>query len=231
MKQTKKRSYLTELRVRAREYEHYNINAVQDSWLIRFQKEILLYVVSFILVFLLKSGFNTDFISFLSTVLSILIGLFLTSLVFALDKFYKPIEGKIEDYGITLSKNGNCHDYKLSLKNLVDVTSRQKLWNNQAYNYVKKFTFLTGHNIVLSIYTLLLLSLSSLFPTFMGEDITDYSVCFNSIGWTEITDFCYILLLVFQRFLIIYWTLRVFRNTLFVISSMVNFMTAQLDRT
>jgi len=230
MKQSKKRSYLKELRIKAGEYEHYNINAVRDSWVIRIKNELILYILSATLVILLNKGFDSKFITFLSTVLSILIGLFLTSLIFALDKFYKPIEDKIEDYELTISKEDYSKDYRLSIKQLVDLNSRQKLWNNQAYNYVKKFTFLTGHNIVLSIYTLLLLSLSTLFADFMANDIYNYSICFKHIDLNTIINFLIVFCLVIQRFLVIFWFLKIFRNTLFVISSMVNFMTTKIER-
>lgn len=230
MKQSKKRSYLKELRIKAGEYEHYNINAIKDSWVIRIRKELILYVLSGALVLLLNNGFDSKFVTFLSTVLSILIGLFLTSLVFALDKFYKPIEEKIEDYEVSISKEDYIKDYKLSVKRLFDLNSRQKLWNNQAYNYVKKFTFLTGNNIVLSIYTLLLLSLSTLFVDFMETNIYGYSINLKSIDINTIINFLIVICLVIQRFFVVFWSLKIFRNTLFVISSMVNFMTAKMDR-
>jgi len=230
-KQHKKQSFLKDLKTKAKEYESFDINARKEqSFWKRNQRSGILFFVSSALVCFLDKGFNQDFISFSSTVLSILIGLFITALIFALDKFYEPIEENVRDLDIIITESEETKDYKMSIKNVLDLNSQKKLWNIQAYNFIKKFTYLTGYNIVLSIYTLLLLSLNTLFSNLMQANIYDYHFDIVFIDIESIGNLFIVIFLIIQRFLVIYWILKIFSNTLFVISSMVNFMTAKIDR-
>ena len=56
--------------------------------------------------------------------------------------------------------------------------------------------------------------------------ILDYKL----IGWENLILFVLVIFVVLQRFLVIYWILSVMYNTVFVVSSMVNFMIIKIDR-
>lgn len=130
--------YLINLRAEAHRFERTDINNyVSKTFWGRNQRRIICLVPSLGLFFLLAEGFTSDFVSYASTALSILIGLFTTAIIFILDKYY-PIS--------------NEHP-----------NSQQKLWDKQAFNYTKQFAFITGYNIVLCVYALVLLSFSALF--------------------------------------------------------------------
>ena len=53
----------------------------------------------------LPAGYNNDFLQLGASILAILIGLFLTALVFALDKFYIPPRKKDGDYRVETTEN------------------------------------------------------------------------------------------------------------------------------
>lgn len=201
--------YLKILKRQASQFERTNINNVVDtSFLAKYLVKTVFISISLILVFLLKNGFSSSFVSYISSVLSILVGLFITALIFSFDKFYEP--GKEEN-----------------------PNSRIKLWETQAYNYAKKFAYITSYTIVLSIFTLVLTSLSALFEKETQLNFFELSFCsecisFGEFGWLKL--FANALLVAIQRFFVLYWLLRIMYNTLFIVGSMVQYMTAKIDR-
>ena len=131
--------YLRILRKEASRFERTDINNnVDETFRAKYFVKIFFSIVAIILVFLLKNGFGESFVSYVSSVLSILVGLFITALIFSFDKFYEP-------------------------NNEENPNSRIKLWETQAHNYAKKFAYITSYTIVLSIFTLVLLAVSALF--------------------------------------------------------------------
>jgi hypothetical protein len=156
------------------------------------------------LFFLLTEGFSSDFVSYASTALSILIGLFTTAIIFILDK-YQPISNKRPN-------------------------SRQKLWDTQAYNYTKQFAFITGYNIVLCIYALVLLSFSALFKDFFNINIFQYIVNLKEINIESMRNLLFVTLVVIQRLVVLYWLASIVYNTLYAISSMVKYMVVKIER-
>lgn len=201
--------YLKILKGEASRFERTDINnKVDKSFKAKYLVKIVFAIISAGLVFLLKNGFNDSFVSYISSVLSILVGLFITALIFSFDKFYEP------------SKEENPN-------------SRIKLWEKQAYNYAKKFAYITSYTIVLSIFTLVLLVLSALFKKETQLNIFELSFCIDCIG---IHDFSWLklfgisLFVTIQRFFVLYWLLRIMYNTLFIVSSMVQYMTTKIDR-
>lgn len=197
------------LKKEASRFERTDINnKVDESFLAKYLVKILFSGISIILVLLLKDGFSESFISFVSSVLSILVGLFITALIFSFDKFYEPSGKENPD-------------------------SRIKLWDTQAYNYAKKFAFITSYTIVLSIFTLVLLVVNTLFQkeTQMNVfELTFCSDCMRKMTVLPLKNFAKALFVVVQRFLVLYWLLKIMYNTLFIVSSMVQYMTAKIDR-
>lgn len=197
--------YLKLLRQEASRFERTNINdEVDNRFTSKYLIKIVFLLISGILFYLLNNGFSESFISFVSSVLSILVGLFITALIFSFDKFYEPIDSENPD-------------------------SRIKLWEKQAFNYAKTFAYITSYTIVLSIFTLVFLAVSALFPKETGLDIFKLSFGIDCINSLKIFTLASLVLI--QRILVIYWLLRITYNTLFIVSSMVQYMTTKIDRT
>jgi len=198
--------YLSELRSNANRFERTDINGKEDnSFLGRNFRRFFCLTISIVLVLSLNRGFSTIFISYASTVLAILIGLFINALIFSFDKFYeKP------------NSNG--------------INSMQKVWDTQSYNYSKQFAYITGYNIVLSIFTIISLSLCTLFETLMKVDIYSYHFDFKLVNLQSVGNFLFILFALVQRVLIFYWISSIMYKTLFVVSSMIKYMSVKIDR-
>ena len=201
--------YLKVLRNEASRFERTDINnKVENGFRAKYLVKIVFASISGGLVFLLKNGFSELFISFVSSVLSILVGLFITALIFSFDKFYEPSNSENPD-------------------------SRIKLWEKQAYNYAKKFAYITSYTIVLSIFTLVLLAISALFLNETQLNIIELKFCFSCIEFQYFNALKLFGLATFniiQRFLVTYWLLKIMYNTLFIVSSMVQYMTTKIDR-
>lgn len=189
----------------AHRFERTDINNnVSISFWGRNQRRIICLVPSLILLFLLDEGFNSDFVAYASTALSILIGLFTTAIIFILDK-YQPL-------------------------NIQNPNSKEKLWDTQAYNYTKQFAYITGYNIVLCVFALVLLSFSALFKDFFNINIFQYSLNLKEIGVDAICNFLIVTLVVVQRLFVLYWLANIVYNTLYAISSMVKYMVVKIER-
>jgi len=197
--------YLKDLRTDAHRFERTDINNnVSSSFWGRNQRRIICFIPSIVLLLLLKEGFNLDFVAYASTALSILIGLFTTAIIFILDK-----------YQVIGTESAN---------------SREKLWNKQAFNYTKQFAYITGYNIVLCVFALVLLSLSALFKELFSTDIYQYTLELKNIDRKAICNCGVVMLIVIQRILVLYWLACIVYNTLYVISSMVKYMIVKIER-
>lgn len=198
--------YLIELRYKAIRFERIDINGKSsDNWFINNQRRIICSLVAIMLTSLLPEGFNEQFISYSSTILSILIGLFITAMIFSFDKFYTKIDRE-------------------------KANANEKLWDTQAYNYSMQFAYITGYNIVLSIFTLAVLSLSVFFDVIMSINVWNYHFEFENISLDTFFNFVGLSLLLLQRFVVLYWIACIMYNTLFLVSSMVQYMTVKIDR-
>lgn len=201
--------YLKILRKEASRFERTDINnKVDETFRAKYLVKISFAIISIILVFLLKNGFGENFVSYVSSVLSILVGLFITALIFSFDKFYEP-------------------------SNEENPNSRIKLWETQAHNYAKKFAYITSYTIVLSIFTLVLLAVSALFEKATQLNVFNLSFCLECISnkdFHSLKLFGIALFVAVQRFLVLYWLLKIMYNTLFIVSSMVQYMTTKIDR-
>lgn len=205
-------TYLNDLRKKALYYSRVDINGkMHESFFDKYLSRIICLVISIGTLLFLKGGFNSDFISYASSMLSIFVGLFITALIFSFDKFYKT-EGS--------EKIENSEDL---------LNSKQAVWEKQAFNYSKQFGYIVGYNIILCIFTLILLSLSFLFNDLMSVDFNEYSLT-TKLTYDTLMNFGKLVIVGLQRFFVIFWILLIMYNTLFVVSSMVKFMMVKLDR-
>lgn len=198
-------TYLKKLRKNSKELERKDINGKETAgFFSRNMRSIISLTISFSFVFGYGQGFSELFISYVSAILSILIGLFLTVLIFAFDKFYTKVD-------------------------LNTASSWKVLKSKQGFNFVKQFSYLTGYNIVLSIFTLIILSCSTLFKELMDINIYNYSIDISGVGIDEVLNLLLVAGVIIQRFLIIYWITSITYNTLYVVSSMVEFMVIKIS--
>jgi|SRR5690554_1731352 len=199
--------YTKLLKKKAIEYEQKDINGKTSvNFKDRYARKLISFGMALTLLFLIKTGFSEVFISYVATILSIFIGLFITALIFSFDKFYVK-------------------------KNLTKANAQEKVVDIQSFNFSKQFSFVTGYNIILSIATLVLLSINTLFPEISSINIFEYYLNFNNIKINEILNFIQILFVYIQRFLVLYWLTSIVYLTMFIISSMVNYMSLKMDET
>lgn len=198
--------YTKLLKKKAIEYEQKDINGKTSvGFRERYARKLISSIVALILIVLLKTGFSDTFISYVSTILSIFIGLFITALIFSFDKFYVK-------------------------KDLTKANAQEKLMDVQSFNFSKQFSYVTGYNIILSIFTLVLLSINTLFPEISSINIFQYELNFSEIKTEYICNFIQISFIYVQRFLVLYWLSSIIYLTIFIISSMVNYMSLKIDR-
>ena len=198
--------YLVELRKEANRLKRTDINnKVDDTFYAKYFKMIIFLIICGISIIILNKGYNKEFLGYISSILSILVGLFITALIFSFDKFYDPIQ----------EENPN---------------SRTKLWDKQDYNYSKKFSYITAYTIVLSIFTLVMLVPNILFESFINLDLNSLTLQTKEISANSIKLFLKAFLIIIQRFIIAYWLLEILYNTLFIVSSMVQYMSTKIDR-
>ncbi|MDR0606668.1 MAG: hypothetical protein LBG80_20545 [Bacteroidales bacterium] len=199
-------NYVNQLRNKALELERRDINNKEaTSFLEKYQRRLICIIPSVLLAWFLKEGFPSSFVEYVSNALSILIGLFSTAIIFSFDKFYDK-------------------------KDLTNASSVEKLIDVQSYNYTKQFTYITGYSIILCLFALVFLSFSSLFSELANINIYNYKLDFHNITIKKIKYFFVIPAVILQRFLVLYWLSSIIYNTLFVIGSLVKYMTLKMDR-
>lgn len=230
--QLKLSKYLRELRKNAKRFERTDINDKEDkSFWGRNLRRVICIIVSIGFVWHLKEGFTQNFVSYASSVLSILIGLFITAIIFSFDKFYhkENIDEKVYEVNVDDTTTNTTKDYVLSTKEIIRSNSKKALWNKQSHTYSKQFAFITGYNIVLCVFTIVVLSFNTLFEKTMATNLHDYHFDFTSLSKETLLNFLVGSLVAIQRFFVLYWITSVVYNTLFIVSSMVNFMTVKID--
>lgn len=200
--------YITNIKKNALKFEKTDLNGVVYQYFVkRHLRKIFSVIASILIIYYLQSGFNSDFIQYTSTILSIFIGLFATALIFSFDRFYQKTEKKI----------------------LEKASAKKVLYQKKSYNYSKKFSYITGYNIILSIFSIALLLLSVLFKDFLSINFFEYDFVFKDFKIEYFITFFKLSIIFLQRFLVLYWLFSIFYFTLFLVSSLVIFMTEKYD--
>jgi hypothetical protein len=200
--------YIANIKKKALKFESLDINGnLYESLFKRHLRKFLSVIVSVLIIFHLKDGFRSDFIQYATTILSIFIGLFATALIFSFDRFYK----------------------KMNDKELEKASATLKLYQIKSYNFSKKFAYITGYNILLSIISIALLLLSVLFTDFFSINVCDYELVYNNLNIKHLKNLFSLIIIISQRFIVLYWLFSIFYFTLFLVSSLVIFMTEKSD--
>lgn len=228
MKPNIEHSFIHFVYSKARESETLDINNKRKSFVYRNGRYLLALPLSIIILLTLPAGYNNEFLQLGASVIAIFIGLFLTALVFALDKFYIPRKKKGKDYKLDLTENGQSRNVEVSIDEILFENAQEKNWHKQSLYYVQKFNVLVGKSVLVGIWALALISINVLYFEFFRVDIADYT--FVPITIPSILTFGKILFIIIVRFLICYYMIEVFYNTIRIISSMVNFMSVRIKR-
>ncbi len=228
MSPNKHSSFICFVYSKARESETLDINNRRKPFIRRNGRLLLSYLLSLIVLLTLPAGYNNDFLQLGASILAILIGLFLTALVFALDKFYIPPKKKDGDYRLETTENDQTRSIELSVEEIVYENAQEKLWQKQSLYYVQKFNVLVGKNVIVGIWALALICTYVMYYNFFSVSLEDYS--FVEITLPSIFLFLKLLLVVAARFFISYFLIEMFYNTVRIISSMVNFMSIRIQR-
>ncbi len=228
MRSNKNRSFIYFVYSKARESETLDINNRRRPFFQRNGRLLLSYPLSFIVLLTLPAGYNNDFLQLGASILAILIGLFLTALVFALDKFYIPSKKKSGDFKLDLKENNQTRNIELSINEIVFENAREKLWQKQSFYFVQKFNVLVGKSVIVGIWALAMICIYVMFSKFFAVNIWDFT--FVTITFSSIITFLKLLLIIAVRFLICYYMIEMFYNTIRIISSMVNFMSVRIQK-
>lgn len=228
MRPDKHSSFICFVYSKARESETLDINNRRKPFIRRNGRLLLSYPLSFIVLLTLPAGYNNDFLQLGASILAILIGLFLTALVFALDKFYIPPKKKDGDYRLETTENDQTRSIEISVEEIVYENAQEKLWQKQSLYYVQQFNVLVGKNVIVGIWALALICTYVMYYNFFSVSLDDYS--FVEITLPSIFLFLKLLLIIAGRFFICYFLIEMFYNTVRIISSMVNFMSIRIQR-
>ena len=228
MRPDKHSSFICFVYSKARESETLDINNRRKPFIRRNGRLLLSYPLSFIVLLTLPAGYNNDFLQLGASILAILIGLFLTALVFALDKFYIPPKKKDGDYRLETTENDQTRSIEISVEEIVYENAQEKLWQKQSLYYVQQFNVLVGKNVIVGIWALALICTYVMYYNFFSVSLDDYA--FVEITLPSIFLFLKLLLIIAGRFFICYFLIEMFYNTVRIISSMVNFMSIRIQR-
>lgn len=228
MSPNKQSSFICFVYSKARESETLDINNRRKPFIRRNGRLLLSYPLSFIVLLTLPAGYNNDFLQLGASILAILIGLFLTALVFALDKFYIPPRKKDGDYRVETTENDQTRSIEISVEEIKYENALEKLWQKQSLYYVQQFNVLVGKNVIVGIWALALICTYVMYYNFFSVRLDDYS--FVEITLPSIFLFLKLLLIIAGRFFICYFLIEMFYNTVRIISSMVNFMSIRIQR-
>ena len=127
-----------------------------------------------------------------------------------------------------LKENNQTRNFELSINEIVYENAREKLWQKQSFYYVQKFNVLVGKSVIVGIWALVMICLYVMFFRFFATNIWDFT--FVTITISSIMTFLKLLLISAVRFLISYYMIEMFYNTIRIISSMVNFMSIRVQR-
>ena len=213
---------------KARESETLDINNNRKSFVHRNGRLLLAYPLSVLVLLTLPTGYNNEFLLLGASILAIFIGLFLTALVFALDKFYIPPKKKSGDYKLDLTENEQIRNIEISIDEIVFENAREKLWHRQSLYYVQNFNVLVGKSVIVGIWALALICINMMYFNSFNVNVADYS--FVPLTLSSLLTFFKLLLIIAIRFLICFYMIEVFYNTIRIISSMVNFMSVRIKK-
>lgn len=200
--------YLGRLISDGHKWQNIDINGFESKPKFYFsQVQFIFILLAIVSLFLLKKGFNKDFIGYIIASLSIFVGLFLTLILTVFDKFQKIDFGK------------------------PNLSEKERTILIQRKNFFKQFTALTSYSILLSITCIFLLSLSLLTDS-LNRDIFEFEFIdsIKNIDFKSILLGVYACLIIIYRFLIIYFFFDFLFMVLYGLTSIYNYIALEYDK-
>lgn len=178
------------------------------------QRSIMVYHIFFLFisvlcVIFLPNGLNEEFIDYIKDIFAIFIGFFVTALALIYDK-------------LNISKIPSQKD-KDNMPVEDRPTSKDILRMKQEHNYVIRFFYSIGFNILYATLTLLLLIPIIFWKKFFSLNILEYQIVGNLeyLNKESILLGCHIVLLFIYRLLLILLIVKVFFYTVYMITSLL----------
>lgn len=170
---------------------------------------IFFLFISFLCVIFLPKGVNESFIDYIKDIFAIFVGFFLTALTLIYDKL-----------NISKIPSQDAKDRMLA-KNR--PTSEDILRMKQEHNYVIRFFYSIGFNILFATLTLLLLIPIIFWKEFFTLDISKYQFInyLSDINKESILLGGHIVFLFIYRLIIIFLIVKVFFYTVYMITSLL----------
>lgn len=170
---------------------------------------IFFLFISFLCVIFLPKGVNESFIDYIKDIFAIFVGFFLTALTLIYDKL-----------NISKIPSQDAKDRMLA-KNR--PTSEDILRMKQEHNYVIRFFYSIGFNILFATLTLLLLIPIIFWKEFFTLDISKYQFInyLSDINKESILLGGHIVFLFIYRLFIIFLIVKVFFYTVYMITSLL----------
>lgn len=170
---------------------------------------IFFLFISFLCVIFLPKGVNESFIDYIKDIFAIFVGFFLTALTLIYDKL-----------NISKIPSQDAKDRMLA-KNR--PTSEDILRMKQEHNYVIRFFYSIGFNILFATLTLLLLIPIIFWKEFFTLDISKYQFInyLSDINKESILLGGHIVFIFIYRLIIIFLIVKVFFYTVYMITSLL----------
>ncbi|WP_167639495.1 hypothetical protein [Segatella hominis] len=178
------------------------------------QKSIWLYhiffvVISLVCVILLPKGINDDFIDYIKDIFAIFVGFFVTALTMIYDKL------DVTNVPSQEEKDRMPADKRPSAKDILRI--------KQEHNYVVRFFYSIGFNILFATLTLILLIPFIFWKDFYTLDIFDSCIIkqLSSLSVETILLGGHVALIFLHRLFVIYLIVNVFFYTAYMITSLL----------
>lgn len=170
---------------------------------------IFFLFISFLCVIFLPKGVNESFIDYIKDIFAIFVGFFVTALTFIYDKL-----------NISKIPSQEAID-RMPAKNR--PTSEDILRMKQEHNYVIRFFYSIGFNILFATLTLLLLIPIIFWKEFFTLDISKYQFInyLSDINKESILLGGHIVFIFIYRLIIIFLIVKVFFYTVYMITSLL----------
>ena len=170
---------------------------------------IFFVVISLVCVILLPKGIDGEFIEYIKDIFAIFIGFFVTALTMIYDKLYVtkvPSQEEIDRMPV---------DKRPSAKDILRI--------KQEHNYVVRFFYSIGFNILFATLTLILLIPFIFWKDFYALDIFDSCVIkqLSSLSIKTILLGGHIVYVFLYRLWVIYLIVKVFFYTVYMITSLL----------
>lgn len=222
-------SFLKYLFLKARKYETLDINnKKKESFWFRNMRYLISYPVSLFILLTHPEGYSNDFLQLSATIIAILIGLFLTTLVFAVDKFYVSFRNECSDYKIDIYEDEVNRNIDLSVNKVKLKNSNDNIFQIRSLHFIRNFNILIGKSVVVGIFDLVLICFNILYIDCFDVDIFAYTLA--PITFHSFFVFCQIILVIFCRFFICYWIVEIFYNAIHIIAKLVNYMSVGIKK-